>query len=108
MKSLIDNKSWIIYPESKNEKLQMIITFSNSSKYNTFINKLVTIYNGNLQKCNIGNDTRMVIIQNIYVLQLLSDIFTKDKEEYKKYSIYEDYKKIYSNQDEYFTDVWMI
>ena len=24
------------------------------------------------------------IIQNIYVLQLLSDIFTKDKEEYKK------------------------
>lgn len=108
MEMILNNKAWIVYPEVNNGKLQMTVTFSDSSKYNSIIKKLVTSYNGKLQKCNIGKDTRMVTIQNIYVLQLLSDVYTKDKKTSQQYSIYEDYIHIYNNQEKYFKQEYMI
>jgi len=108
MEQLLNDNAWFIYPTNSNEVLMMTITFSNSPKNNNIINKLINNYLGELENCSIGNHTIMITIKNIYVLQLLSDVYSKDNIEYIKYPIYEDYMEIYKNQEKYFKGVYLL
>ena len=109
MEAYFNDYSWIVYPESTKSELKMLITFSSNGDNNVMIDYLIKQYNGKLSRCTIGNHTKMITIQNIDVLNLLSFIFKNDSE--KKYihlELYKEFITIYKNQMKYFNDTFLI
>jgi hypothetical protein len=104
MEHYFNENSWIILPTKKGEDTIMSITFPNSNKYDRIIQTLINNYNGELSSCMIGIHNRMIVIKNIYILELLSNMNIKDTTT----ELYKEYINLYNNQHVYFESFYMI
>lgn len=109
MDSFLDKFSYIIYPDNYIEsKLKMIIylTDKDIKKNKSLIYILHTKYNSVENKCYMDNIHLMIIIEDIYLLSLLVDIFCKRF--YKKGPTYYEFINIYKNQHKYFKNMYFL
>jgi hypothetical protein len=108
---ILENNAYVVYPCNKSQDVQLIIMLSENPLYKEFIDLMINKYNAVYEKCYIGNKKNLIIIKNVDILLLLSEIY-KDKsiinQSKQEYTLYHDYIKIYKNQYRYFNEQFFL
>jgi hypothetical protein len=106
MEQYFNENAWITYPIEKGQDVIMSISFSASNKYDKIIQTLIQKYGGTMSNCKIGNHTRLIVIKNISIMEILFSMYAKNTNSTSE--MYKEYIYLYQNQHVYFDSMYMI